>query len=455
MTTDIIILAAGKGTRMRSSLPKVLHTLGGKPLLSHVIDTARTLNPETIRVVIGAGADAVKTSYSNETGLDWLLQEQQLGTGHAVLQAAPTLQAGGKTLILYGDVPLISQQTLEALLSSLESAKLAILTLETSSPHGMGRIIRNERGHVDAIVEEKDATETQKWITEVNTGIMAVDTDKLLEWLNRLDNNNAQGEYYLTDIVAMAAEDGPVPALRTTDATEVQGVNDRVQLSELERKYQHRIAVELARNGVGIRDMSRMDVRGKLNCGIDVAIDINAVFEGTVQLGNRVVIEPNVYIKDSVISDDVVIRANSHIEQATIGDGAVVGPYARLREGTVLESSARIGNFVETKKTRLGKGSKANHLTYLGDTEVGEEVNIGAGTITCNYDGANKSRTTIENAAFIGSNSSLVAPVRVGKNASVGAGSVITKDVENDQLAIARGRQRNIDGWKRSEKNRK
>ena len=455
MTTDIIILAAGKGTRMRSSLPKVLHTLGGKPLLSHVIDTARTLNPETIRVVIGAGADAVKTSYSNETGLDWLLQEQQLGTGHAVLQAAPTLQAGGKTLILYGDVPLISQQTLEALLSSLESAKLAILTLETSSPHGMGRIIRNERGHVDAIVEEKDATEAQQWITEVNTGIMAVDTDKLLEWLNRLDNNNAQGEYYLTDIVAMAAEDGPVPALRTTDATEVQGVNDRVQLSELERKYQYKIAVELARSGVGIRDMSRMDVRGQLDCGTDVSIDINAVFEGTVQLGDRVVVEPNVYIKDSVISDDVVIRANSHIEQATIGDGAVVGPYARLREGTVLESSARIGNFVETKKTRLGKGSKANHLTYLGDTEVGEKVNIGAGTITCNYDGANKSRTTIDNAAFIGSNSSLVAPVRVGKNASVGAGSVITKDVENDQLAIARGRQRNIDGWKRSEKNRK
>lgn len=455
MTTDIIILAAGKGTRMRSDLPKVLHTLGGKPLLSHVIDTARTLDPETIRIVIGAGADAVKARYSNEIGLDWLLQEQQLGTGHAVQQAAPALQAGGKTLILYGDVPLIRQESLEALLSSLERTKLGILTLETASPQGMGRIIRNDRGHVDAIVEEKDATETQKWITEVNTGIMAVDTDKLLEWLNRLDNNNAQGEYYLTDIVAMAAEDGPVLALPTIDATEVQGVNDRVQLSELERKYQYKMAVELARKGVGIRDMSRIDVRGNLECGSDVSIDINAVFEGAVRLGSRVVIEPNVVIKDSVISDDVVIRANSHIEQAIIGDSAVVGPYARLREGTVLESTARVGNFVETKKSRLGKGSKANHLTYLGDTEVGEKVNIGAGTITCNYDGANKSRTIIDNAAFIGSNTSLVAPVRVGKNASIGAGSVITKDVEDEQLAIARGRQRNIDGWKRPEKTRK
>lgn len=453
MNPDVIILAAGKGTRMYSQLPKVLHPIGGKPMLSHVIDTARSLGKNPINVVVGFGAEQVRGHYGDDPRLVWVEQAQQLGTGHAVKQALPYLDLDGHTLILYGDVPLVKQQTLQRLLLCLDDVELAVLTLRTDKPFGLGRIIRNEFKELVAIVEEKDATPEQRQINEINTGIIAVRNDRLHEWLEALDNNNAQGEYYLTDIIEMAASAGlKIRGLPTDDQNEVQGVNNKLQLSVLERHYQRNRAEALALEGVTVMDSSRLDIRGEISVGRDDYLDVNIVMEGKVLLGNNVRIGPNVYLKDCEIADDVTVLANTHMEGAIIGSGSTIGPFARVRPGTVMAENAKVGNFVETKKSFIGRGSKINHLSYIGDSEVEPSVNIGAGTITCNYDGVNKHKTVIGEGAFIGSNAALVAPVRIGKGVTVAAGSVVTADVPDGQLAVARGRQRNIANWKRPEK---
>jgi len=454
MSLDIVILAAGQGTRMRSALPKVLHPVAGNSMLGHVIHSARQLSPQSIQVVIGHGADQVRERLSADD-LNFVLQDKQLGTGHAVAQAVPALNAD-TVLILYGDVPLIEVETLNRLLTLVNDQQLGLLTVNLNDPTGYGRIVRDAQNRVSAIVEHKDASEAEKAIKEGNTGILAVPGKRLADWLGRLSNNNAQGEYYLTDVIAMAVSDGlTVATAQPLDAMEVQGANDRKQLAELERHYQLRAAHRLMAQGVTLRDPSRFDVRGEVTVGRDVLIDINVILEGTVVIEDDVSIGPNCVIKDSTLRKGAIIKANSHLEGAIVGEAADAGPFARLRPGSVLEARAHVGNFVELKNAHLGEGAKAGHLTYLGDAVIGARSNIGAGTITCNYDGANKHRTVLGEDVFIGSNNSLVAPVDISTGATTAAGSTITQDVAAEQLGVARARQRNIDGWKRPVKIKK
>ena len=452
MSTDVVILAAGQGSRMKSSLPKVLHPIGGKPLAQHVIDTALRLQADRIHLVIGHGADQVRATLQGEH-LQWAVQESQLGTGHAVAQALPNIPEGGTVLILYGDVPLTRDATLRELLAVAEAGRLGVITVTLDNPTGYGRIVRDGEGRVVAIVEHKDASAEQLAIQEVNTGIMAVPAQLLKQWLPKLSNQNAQGEYYLTDIIAMAVQDDvEVQAVHPQSEQEVMGVNNRSQLAELERWFQREQAKALMAAGVTLADPARFDVRGEINCGQDVTIDVNVILEGRVEIASHVKIGPNCVIRNSRIEAGAEVLANCVIEDAVIGAGCHVGPFARIRPGTTLAEGAKVGNFVETKNAKVGKGSKINHLSYVGDAELGEDVNIGAGTITCNYDGANKYKTIIGNRAFVGSNSALVAPVELGEDATVGAGSTITKNVDPSQLAVARGQQRNISGWQRPAK---
>lgn len=454
MSLDIVILAAGQGTRMRSALPKVLHPVAGNSMLGHVIHSARQLSPEGIHVVIGHGAERVREQLAADD-LNFVLQDKQLGTGHAVAQAMPVLSAD-IVLILYGDVPLIEVETLQRLLTLVNDQQLGLLTVTLDDPTGYGRIVRDAQGRVSAIVEHKDASEAQKAIKEGNTGILAVPGKRLADWLSRLSNHNAQGEYYLTDVIAMAVQDGlTVATVQPVDAMEVQGANDRKQLSDLERHYQLREARRLMASGVTLRDPARFDVRGEITVGRDVMIDINVILEGRVIIEDDVSIGPNCVIKDSTLRKGAVIKANSHLEGAIVGEAADAGPFARLRPGSVLGPRAHVGNFVELKNAEMGEGAKAGHLSYLGDAVIGARTNIGAGTITCNYDGANKHKTVLGEDVFIGSNNSLVAPVNISTGANTAAGSTITQDVAAGQLAVARARQRNVDGWKRPVKTKK
>jgi bifunctional UDP-N-acetylglucosamine pyrophosphorylase/glucosamine-1-phosphate N-acetyltransferase len=451
MAFSVVILAAGKGTRMKSSLPKVLHKVGGVPMVQRIINTVKSLGSDSIHLVYGHGGDLLQQTIV-EDNLNWCLQAEQLGTGHAVQQAVPHIKDDEDVLILVGDAPLITEQTLEALKTVKASCDLALLTVELDDPTGMGRIVR-ENDNITQIVEHKDASDEQRAIKEINTGMMMMSGADLKRWLGNLSNNNAQGEYYLTDVIAMAAAEGKrIQSAQPSSPVEVEGVNNRIQLSHLERALQARQAQQLMTDGVTLLDPARFDLRGTLQNGNDVVIDVNVIVEGNVTLGNNVVIGANCILRNCHIADNAVIEANSIIEEATVGEACVVGPYARLRPGAVMHKKAKVGNFVEMKKTVLGEGAKANHLTYLGDTEVGANANIGAGTITCNYDGVNKSKTVIGENAFIGSNSSLVAPVSVGDNATVGAGSVITSTVDDSALAVARGKQRNIANWPRPTK---
>ena len=449
MTTDIVILAAGQGSRMKSSLPKVLHAVAGKPMVKHVLDQARNIEQAKLHVVIGHGAELLETALDGEQ-LTFSLQKEQLGTGHAVAQALPNVDPEGITLILYGDVPLTRSETMQQLVNSATKGHLGLLTVHLQNPAGYGRIIRNDANKVIAIVEQKDASQEQLKVTEVNTGIMAVPTKLLLEWLPKLSSNNAQGEYYLTDIIAMASEqDVSIETQHPACEQEVQGVNNRVQLAELERWHQLQQAETLMLNGATLADPSRVDVRGNVSVAGDVIIDVNVVFEGDVVLGHGVLIEPNCIIKNATIGDNTHVRANSVIEDSTIAANCDVGPFARIRPGTQLAAGAKVGNFVEIKKAIVGEGSKINHLSYVGDAVIGKNTNIGAGTITCNYDGVNKSLTEIGDQVFIGSNTALVAPIKVGSGATVGAGSIITKEVTENQLAVARGKQTNLSNWQR------
>lgn len=450
---NIVVLAAGKGTRMKSRLPKVLHPIAGRPMLQHVLDAARELDYRApINTIIGHGAEQIEAAMTADD-LRFILQSQQLGTGHAVQQALPYIDAADSVLILYGDVPLIKSDTLRKLADCVSERSMGLLTLTMPDPTGYGRIVRDASGQVVAIVEQKDASSRELALTEVNTGIMAVKGEHLQRWLPRLSAENAQSEYYLTDIIAMAREDGiSVETRQPGQGWEVLGINNRLQQAELERVYQQELARSFLEAGLSLTDPARFDCRGSLRFGDDVRIDINCVLEGEVLLGNKVVIGPNCYIKNARIGDDSVIKANSIIEDATIAAGCEVGPFARLRPGTELKDSAKVGNFVEVKKAVIGPGSKVNHLSYIGDAELGKAVNIGAGTITCNYDGVNKSKTEIGDEAFIGSNTALVAPVKVGRAATVGAGSTISSDVPDQQLAVGRARQRNIQGWERPTK---
>lgn len=451
---NIVILAAGKGTRMHSNKPKVLHEIGGKPILAHVIDCAKALNPQKIIVVYGYGGETVREAFAHEN-IDWVSQAEQLGTGHAVQQAAPYLDAEANSLIMLGDVPLVDVETCKKLIERANN-QLAILSFNKADPTGYGRIVRNNH-LVTAIVEHKDATDAQRQITEVNTGIMAMPNIHLKNWLSRLSNNNAQGEYYLTDIVELAVKDKvDVIAEITLDEWSVTGINSKVDLSQIERVYQARIAQQLLQQGVTLKDPARLDVRGVLNCGRDVEIDVNCVFEGNVTLGDNVKIAANCVIKNATITAGTQIAAFTHIDDAEIGANSRIGPYARLRPGTTLAADTHVGNFVELKNAQVDIGSKINHLSYVGDSTVGKNVNIGAGTITCNYDGANKFRTVIEDGAFIGSDSQLIAPVTIGKNATIAAGSTITKNAPADALTFCRAKeQKTIAGWKRPVKIKK
>lgn len=451
MNLEVVILAAGQGTRMRSGLPKVMHPVAGRPMLAHVIDTARALAPRAVHVVIGHGADQVRQTLAG-TGVNWVTQAEQLGTGHAVLQALPAIDSNATVLVLYGDVPLITAGCLEPLVAQARECP-ALLTAEVDNPAGYGRILRDSEGQLVGVVEEKDASDTQRGICEINTGVLAAPAALLREYLPRVGNANRQGEYYLPDVIALAAGAGtPVASSRAPSELEILGVNDRAQLARVEREYQQRRAEELLRAGVSIADPARFDVRGVLHCGRDVSIDVNVVFEGEVILGDNVRIGPNCVLINSRLGDGATVQAMSHLEEAELGADCVAGPYARLRPGTVLDTGARVGNFVETKKAHIGPGSKVNHLTYIGDCAMGSGVNIGAGTITCNYDGVNKHRTEIGDGAFVGSNSTLVAPVDIGAGGFVAAGSTVTKAVGADELAVGRGRQRNIQGWTRPQK---
>lgn len=451
---NIIILAAGKGTRMHSNKPKVLHEIGGKPILAHVIACAKALKPQKMIVVYGFGGEMVRDAFAQED-IIWVNQAEQKGTGHAVQQAVPHLDKDANTLILLGDVPLVDAAACQTLIE-LANNKLAILSFNKADPTGYGRIVRSNN-LVTAIVEHKDASAVQRAITEVNTGIMAMPNAHLINWLARLTNNNAQGEYYLTDIVGFAVQDKiDVVAEITQDEFSVTGINSKVDLAEIEREYQTRVANALLKQGVTLKDAFRLDVRGDLSCGRDCEIDVNCVFEGQVNLGDNVKIGANCVIKNANIQSGVQILPFTHIEDAQIGENSRIGPYARLRPGTILASETHVGNFVELKNAQVDIGSKINHLSYVGDSTVGKEVNIGAGTITCNYDGANKFRTVIEDGAFIGSDTQLVAPVTVGKNATIAAGSTITKDAPADALTLCRAReQKSIVGWKRPVKIKK
>ncbi|WP_339753945.1 bifunctional UDP-N-acetylglucosamine diphosphorylase/glucosamine-1-phosphate N-acetyltransferase GlmU [uncultured Marinobacter sp.] len=448
----VVILAAGQGSRMKSALPKVLHPVAGRPMLHHVIATAKQLGAEKIHTVIGHGADRVRETTS-EASVNWVTQSEQLGTGHAVAQALPDLPDDARVLVLYGDVPLTRHKTLERLVGTLDDKTLGLLTVTMDDPRGYGRIVRNPEGKVVSIIEQKDASPEQQQIREVNTGILAVSAKHLKTWLPALSNSNAQGEYYLTDIIAMAVEQGlNVSVSQPRDPYEVQGVNNRLQLAELERWFQRREADRLMTEGATLADPARIDVRGELTIGNDLWIDVNVVFEGRVTLGSNVSIGPGCVIRDATISEGADIKANSVIEGAMIGANAQIGPFARIRPGTELAANTKVGNFVETKKAVVGEGSKINHLSYVGDASLGRNVNVGAGTITCNYDGVNKYRTVIGDGVFVGSNTSLVAPVTVAADATIGAGSTITRDVADSELAVARGRQRNISGWEKPKK---
>jgi len=457
MNIEVVVLAAGQGSRMKSDLPKVLHPIAGKPMLAHVLDSARQVDAKALHVVVGHGADKVKAAFDGQNDIQWALQAEQLGTGHAVKMALDNLQADGVTLILYGDVPLIQSATLQALVDIAKAEHVGLLTVTMDDPMGYGRIVRDSNGNVKAIVEHKDATPEQLSIDECNTGILAVPTAKLHQWLPTLSNDNAQGEYYLTDVIAMSVNDGiRVETLQPEFAEETYGVNNRAQQAELERWYQARLVDELMTKGVTVLDPARLDIRPGVagqgvEVGRDVVIDTNVILEGSVVLGDGVRIEANCIIRNSAIAAGTVIRAFSHVEDANVQQACEVGPYARLRPGAQLESGAKVGNFCEVKKSIVGEGSKVNHLTYIGDAVIGKGANIGAGTITCNYDGVNKFKTEIGDGAFIGSNSSLVAPVKVGDFATVGAGSTITKDVDADKLAVARGKQVNLT-WQRPTK---
>ena len=452
---EIIILAAGQGKRMYSDTPKVLHRLAGRPLLAHVLASARALNPASVHVVYGHGGDRVRDAFA-QTGVQWARQEEQKGTGHAVAQAMPTVADQAVVLVLYGDVPLIRPETLQDLLLAAGSDRLALLTAELDSPAGYGRIIRDPDGQVSRIVESKDASPAEAAVREVNTGFLAAPAAKLKKWLAGLRNHNAQGEYYLTDIIAMAVAEGVNITTRVPrDVSEILGVNSKQELADVERIYQKQLAEKLMQQGVTLRDPARLDVRGELSCGRDVVIDVNVVFEGKVALGDRVQIGPNNVIRDCTIGPDTVVHPNCVMEQAVVGEGCRIGPFARLRPETKLAAHVHVGNFVEVKKSEVGEGSKMNHLSYIGDTSVGRDVNIGAGTITCNYDGANKHRTVIGDGVFVGSNTALVAPVTVGPGATIGAGSVITKEAPAGELTLTRVAQVTRRGWKRPVKKSK
>jgi len=448
MKLAVVILAAGQGKRMKSDLPKVLQPLAGRSLLSHVVSRARALNPSSIHVVYGHGGDAVRETLVKEK-LQWALQGEQLGTGHAVMQAMPNVADDELVLVLYGDVPLIDAGTLRQLIAAAGAKAMSLLTVMLDNPTGYGRIVRKS-GAIQKIVEQKDATKAQLKIREGNSGIMAVPARLLRKWLGKLKNSNAQGEYYLTDIIAMAVKDKvKVTPLIAPTVAEVLGVNDKVQLAELEALHRAERARELMVAGATLIDPSRIDIRGEVSVGRDVFLDANVLLEGKVTLGDRVRVGPNVVLRDVAIGSDCVIHPNSVLEQSVLGTGCIIGPYARVRPGSKLGANVHIGNFVELKKAEIDDGSKANHLTYLGDAVIGKGVNVGAGTITCNYDGVNKSTTTIEDGAFIGSGNMLVAPVRIGKDATTGAGSTITKDAPDGQLTLTRGKQVTLDGWKR------
>ncbi|MGI9276370.1 MAG: bifunctional UDP-N-acetylglucosamine diphosphorylase/glucosamine-1-phosphate N-acetyltransferase GlmU [Endozoicomonas sp.] len=457
MRADIVILAAGQGSRMKSSLPKVLHPIAGKPMLEHVIlgalQTQKVIGQGEIHVVIGHGAEKVKSALGHYN-LNWVEQTEQLGTGHAVQQAVSGCKGADVVLVLYGDVPLIHASTLQSLLAASNGERLGLLTINLANPSGYGRIVRDGFGNVQAIVEDKDSTPEQLAINEVNTGIMAIPGDKLENWVMGLGNDNAQKEYYLTDVVSKAVSEGtPVVHVQPQKATEVEGVNSRIQLTELERAFQKQLATALMTSGVTIIDPARLDIRGDIKTGRDILLDVNVILEGDVEIADNVVIEPGCVIRNSRVGEGAIIKAHSILEDADVGAGCEVGPFARLRPGANLAEKARVGNFVEIKKANIGTGSKVNHLTYIGDAEIGEQVNVGAGTVTCNYDGVNKHKTVIGDGAFIGTNSSLVAPLTIGPGATTGAGSTITKDIPDEQLGVARGRQRNVEGWQRPVKN--
>ena len=450
---DIVILAAGVGKRMRSSLPKVLHKLAGKPLLKHAIDTAQTLSPRKIYIVYGHGGEQVLTEI-NDDQLTWVKQEPQLGTGHALLQVLPFLAKSGKTLVLLGDVPLIQENSLTQLVASASANNFALLTVTLANPFGYGRIIREDgTNQVSAIVEEKDANEIQRSINEINTGIMVLPNAYLHDYLPKLSNSNAQGEYYLTDIIKLAASSGiKIETAQPHYEWEVSGINSKVQLAQLERAAQNFQAQQLLDAGVTLMDPSRIDIRGNLICGNNVEIDVNCIFEGTVTLGDNIKINANCIIRDTIISSGTTVLPFSLIDNAEIGKNCHIGPYARIRPGTRLDDNVHIGNFVEIKNSYIARDSKANHLSYIGDATIGKKVNIGAGTITCNYDGAHKHQTIIEDNVFVGSDTQLIAPVKVAKGSTIGAGSTITRDTPEEQLTLSRAKQISVAGWKRPSK---
>jgi bifunctional UDP-N-acetylglucosamine pyrophosphorylase/glucosamine-1-phosphate N-acetyltransferase len=451
MSLAVVILAAGQGTRMRSSKPKVLHELAGRPLLQHVIDVAQALNPEEMVIVIGHGADQVRSLIMTEN-LRWVVQEEQLGTGHAVKIALNEVSSQD-VLVLYGDVPLMTSATLRSVVHGLESGYLNLLTVDLENPAGYGRIVRNAQNQVERIIEDKDASKDVLRIKEGNTGILCAPCIDLKGLLSRVDNNNAQGEYYLTDCIELCvAEKGHVKGIKAGNLWEVSGVNDKSQLNELERQFQRNKAQELMERGVTLGDKHRFDLRGELNAGDDVFIDINCVFSGNVQLGNQVSIGPNCTISNSSLGDGVEVLANTVIENARIEARCSLGPFARIRPGTVMKEGSKAGNFVEIKKAEIGEGSKVNHLSYIGDAKMGRDVNIGAGTITCNYDGANKHLTEISDNVFVGSNSALVAPVVLEEGATIGAGSTITKKAPRGKLTLERSRQMTLENWQRPTK---
>ena len=449
---NFVILAAGKGTRMRSALPKVLHKLSGRSMLGHVVEAVESLGEAKKIIVTGHGAQQVEQQFKSPTTI-FTEQKEQLGTGHAVQMAIPELCSDAVVIVLYGDVPLILPATIEKILAVVTKSTMGLLTIHLEEPQGYGRIIRDINGDITEIVEQKDASVEQLKITEVNTGVLALRSSQLSEWLPKIKNNNAQGEYYLTDLVAIArAANVEVISVNPESATEVEGVNNRVQLSQLERAHQRQLAELLMESGTSLADPSRFDQRGELTAGTDNFIDINCIFEGHVTIGNNVSIGANCHISNSIIGDCVSILANTIIESSVVGDRAVVGPFARLRAGTEMESDTKVGNFVETKKALVGKGSKINHLSYVGDAQLGQNVNVGAGTITCNYDGVSKHKTDLGDGVFVGSNSTLVAPIKVHSGGFIAAGSTVISEIPSDSLAVGRAKQRNIKGWKRPSK---
>jgi len=455
MKLGVVILAAGKGTRMRSALPKVLHPLAGRPLLRHVLDAAEALGAARIGVVFGHGGEQVPSALA-DVDCAWVEQSERLGTAHAVQQAMPVMAEMDRVLVLYGDIPLIEAETLNRLVADSADTELGVLTMTLPDPTGYGRVVRDKRGHVLRVVEQKDASEAELGIAEVNTGFIVADRARLADWLARVGNDNVQGEYYLTDVVGLATADGVrVVTTQPESIEEVAGINDRIQLAELERYHQRRLAESLMRGGTTLMDPARLDIRGTLECERDVVIDVNLICEGRVRIGANARIGPNCLLQDCDIGPGAEVLANSVIEGAKVGAGARIGPFARLRPEAEIGPGCHIGNFVEIKKSRIAEGSKVNHLTYIGDAEIGSGVNVGAGTITCNYDGANKHRTLIGDGAFIGSNTALVAPVEIGAGATIGAGSVITRAAPADKLTLTRSAQITNDHWQRPVKGNK